>query len=62
MNRANPSDLRKALQTADTLAKAGLLFVCMPVRNAVDHANLVEQSQERLAQIARNLDKELPDE
>mgnify|MGYP000039955746 CR=1 FL=1 len=31
MNRASPADLRKTLEAANTLTKAGIMFICMPV-------------------------------
>ena len=52
MNRANPKDLRNALELANTMAKAGILFVPMPVLHAEDHKALGMQSAERLEKIA----------
>lgn len=52
MNRASPVELRKALEVANALTKAGIRFVCMPVRDEADHSNLAEQAAERLEQIA----------
>jgi hypothetical protein len=52
MNRASPVQLRKSLEVASAFAKAGIRFVCMPVVDEADHANLVDQAQERLERIA----------
>jgi len=38
MNRANPVDLRKAIEAANIYVKAGILFVPMPVLSKEDHA------------------------
>lgn len=40
MNRASPVELRKAIQTAEAFAKAGILFVPIPVMDEKDHADL----------------------
>lgn len=52
MSRASPVELRKALEVAHALTKAGIQFVCMPVRDEADHNNLADQAAERLEQIA----------
>jgi hypothetical protein len=52
MNRASPVQLRKSLDVAHAFAKAGVNFVCMPVVDEADHANLADQAQERLERIA----------
>ena len=44
VKRANPAELRKALEIAQSLAKAGIMFVPMPVLNSYDLKNLTEQS------------------
>ena len=51
MNRASPADLRKALEVAHAYAKAGLLFVPMPVLNETDHHKLVADAAERIDQL-----------
>ena len=48
MERAKPVDMRKALQAADALKQAGVLFVPMPVLNEEDHEMLISKSQRRL--------------
>ncbi|MCF5224649.1 DUF1382 family protein [Pseudomonas syringae] len=48
MNRANPAQLRQALETAHLLTKAGIRFVCMPVVDEADGMNLNSQAQQRL--------------
>lgn len=57
MNRASPSDLRRALENARTLVKAGVLFVPMPVTDADDHAQLVEQLHQRLEQLEKKAEE-----
>lgn len=52
MNRANPAQLRKALEVAHALTKSGIQFVCMPVFDEADHNNLADQAVERLERIA----------
>lgn len=52
MNRASPVELRKAMDTALALMKAGILFVPMPVRDHIDHAQLVGQCTDRLEALA----------
>lgn len=52
MNRASPAQLRKSLEVADALAKAGIRFVCMPVVDEADHANLADQANERIERLA----------
>lgn len=51
MNRANPTDLRKALEAANTLAKAGIMFICMPVLSETDGIRLVTQAAQRFDQL-----------
>ncbi|WP_159245022.1 DUF1382 family protein [Pseudomonas koreensis] len=58
MNRANPKDLRDALVTANTFAKAGILFVAMPVTDKADHADLLNQMGERLEKLEQQTDVE----
>lgn len=60
MNRANPVDLRKALDVADTLVKAGLLFVCVPVLDEADRQRLATLTATRLELIARALETGQP--
>lgn len=58
MNRANPTDLRKAIEAAQTMLKAGLLFVPMPVLSAKDHAQLVKQCDARFSLLEHLLAQE----
>lgn len=51
MNRASPVRLRQALEVAHALTKAGIGFVCMPVCDESDYANLAEQAADRLGRI-----------
>lgn len=53
MNRASPTDLRKAIEAAQTMLKAGLLFVPMPALSDKDHAQLVKQCDSRLGLLAQ---------
>ena len=49
MNKASPVDLRKAMETATALMKAGVLFVPIPVVDgATDHAELIFKLEKRL--------------
>ncbi|MEQ4254267.1 DUF1382 family protein [Pseudomonas syringae] len=52
MNRANPAQLRQALETAHLLTKAGIRFVCMTVVDEADGMNLKDQAQQRLERMA----------
>lgn len=52
MNRASPVQLRKALEIANQLVSSGVNFVCMPVVDEADYANLLDQSMSRLERIA----------
>lgn len=60
MNRAHPKDLRVALEMANSMVKAGILFVPMPVLDQADHKALGLQSAERLEQIAQAIEQEAP--
>lgn len=46
--RANPVEMRKALQAVETLKMAGLLFVPMPVLNEEDGVKLLAEMMQRL--------------
>jgi hypothetical protein len=48
IHRANPEDLRKCLELAQTLAKSGIKFVPVPVVSDDDHVVLVQDVQRRL--------------
>lgn len=52
MNRANPAQLRQALEVAHAFTKAGIRFVCMPVVDESDGMNLNSQAQQRLERMA----------
>lgn len=58
MKRADPAGLRKALQAADTLAKAGIMFICMPVLNEADGHQLVAQAAQRFEDMIQQIEKE----
>jgi hypothetical protein len=53
MNRASPVDLRKAMEMASALTKAGIRFVCMPANSDAEHTSLLIQADQRLEQMAR---------
>lgn len=58
MTRASPVDLRKALEAANTLAKAGVMFICMPVLNEADGHQLVAQAAQRFEQLIAQSEQE----
>ena len=58
MNRASPSELRKSLVAANALAKAGILFVAVPVLNDADHTELVNKVADRLEAMALEAEKD----
>lgn len=60
MNRANPKDLRRALETANVFVKAGILFVAMPATDNVDYMDLLKQAEERLDKLAQQAEQEAP--
>ncbi|NJB80315.1 DUF1382 family protein [Xanthomonas arboricola] len=53
MNRANVVELRRAIQTAQDLTRAGVLFVPMPVLDRDDHVALAQQAADRLLKMER---------
>jgi len=59
MNRASPVQLRQALEMVKAMAEAGVLFVPMPVRSEVEHANLTAQMMDRLEQLAIEAEREV---
>lgn len=52
MNKASPVDLRKALEVAQVLARAGILFVPMPV-NGQDQDELIQRNEEAQMRLDR---------
>lgn len=48
MQKALPVELRKALEVVESLKKAGILFVPMPVLNTEDHGRLISDLRDRL--------------
>lgn len=52
MKRANPAQLRQSLEVANTMAKHGIRFVCMPVVDESDAMNLSGQAAQRLERMA----------
>lgn len=57
MNRASPAGLRKALDAANTLAKAGIMFICMPVLNEADGHQLVAQAAQRFEDMIKQIEQ-----
>jgi hypothetical protein len=57
MNRAGPVELRKAMDAALAMMKAGILFVPMPVKDHDDHTQLAAECGERLESMAQEADK-----
>ena len=51
MNRAKPTDLRKSMEAATALMKAGIDFVPIPVLSLEDQQSLTGQMIERLEQL-----------
>lgn len=52
MKRANPAQLRQSIEMANTMVKHGIRFVCMPVVDEADMANLASQAAERFERLA----------
>ena len=52
MKRANPAQLRQSIEAASAMVKHGIRFVCMPVVDEADGANLASQDAERLERMA----------
>ena len=53
MNRANPVDMRKALETVQALKAAGILFVPIPIMNEAQHEQLKMMFNNALAEIEK---------
>ena len=53
MNRANPVDMRKALETVQALKDAGILFVPIPIMNEAQHEQLKMMFNNALAEIEK---------
>lgn len=51
MNRASPALLRQSLEVANTYAKAGIDFVCIPVLSESDRAKLINDGALRIEQL-----------
>lgn len=58
MNRVNVKDLRNQLQIANTMTKAGIWFVCVPVLDADDHAAKMLEAAQRLEQLAQQAEQQ----
>lgn len=57
MQRANNPDIRKALEASHKLAKAGILFVPVPVLGEADKKKLVEDFDRRIEEIINEVIK-----
>lgn len=51
MNRASPANLRQSLEVANTYAKVGIDFVCIPVLSETDRVELTNQGALRIEQL-----------
>lgn len=51
MQRAKPAELRKAMESANVMMRAGILFVAMPVLDEQDLATMRGESIKRLERI-----------
>lgn len=51
MKRASPAQLCQSIEMANTIIKHGIRFVCMPVVDEADHANLASQAAERFERL-----------
>ena len=51
MNRAKPEDLRGTLELAHDMAKAGILFVPMPVVDRKEYVELMRHAIARMNQM-----------
>ena len=58
MNRASPSDMRKALIVVDGFKKAGILFVPVPVLNEAHRIKLGNMVNEALQVILDEAEQE----
>ncbi len=58
MMRASPIDLRKAMEVARELTRAGVEFVCMPVLNDEDRVKLLTQQCWRMANILKQAEED----
>lgn len=52
MKRASPAELRQSIEAANALVKHGIRFVCIPVVDEADGANLASQAAERFERMA----------
>lgn len=53
MNRANPVDMRKALETVQALKDVGILFVPIPITNEAQHEQLKVMLHDALMEIEK---------
>ena len=60
MRRSSPADLRKSIEVANTLAKYGIGFVCLPTLSDEDRDQLIGQYAERMEKLAQMAEGEHP--
>lgn len=58
MKHADPASLSKALDAANTLAKAGIMFICMPVLSEADGIQLVAQAAQRFEEMIEQIERD----
>jgi hypothetical protein len=52
MERANPADMRKAMNMVRALSEAGILFIPMPVANREEFETLAAAAWEKLDEMS----------
>lgn len=57
MNRANPVDLRRAIEMANAYVKVGILFVPIPVSGLEDFSARATEADEALERMATEAEK-----
>jgi hypothetical protein len=60
MNRASPVQLRIAIEAANEMVKAGILFVAIPVMDAQDHRDLLFKLSARLERMEKEAEEVEP--
>lgn len=55
MDRASPAEIRKSLELAHTLAKAGILFAPIPLLTEEDKADFGRLIQNQMARIEQEV-------
>jgi hypothetical protein len=60
MNRASPVELRKGIEAANAMVKAGIRFIPIPALDDADYQALTNQLMDRMEQIAQQAEKVQP--